>query len=286
MNLSWQVGDVKITRIVESDAVIPGDGLILGASADAIKSIDWLAPHFATPEGEIKISFHALVVETPTRRIVVDTCVGNNKDRPDIPLWHQMQTSFLEHLITAGFAPETIDTVLCTHLHIDHVGWNTRLVDGAWVPTFANARYLVGKTEYDHWHESHGGPVASEQIFMDSIKPVWDAGLMDLVAKDLQICPEVQLVSTPGHTVGHVSVSIVSQGQSALITGDFVHHPCQLAHPDWGTHFDDDVGQGTKTRNAVFESLAGQETLVIGTHFSSPTAGHILRDRDAYRFKV
>src|SRR6185436_17761868 len=199
----------------------------------------WLAPHFADENGRLKMSVHALVVETPSRRIIVDTCIGNDKQR-SIPTWSNLQTSFLADLAAAGFARESIDTVLCTHLHVDHVGWNTMLVDGAWKPTFPNARYLIGKTEFDYWkaEEANADPALSP--FNDSVKPVWEAGLVDLVETNHRVCDEVSLEPTVGHTPGHVSIRIRSKGEEALITGDFLHHPCQMARPDWTSSADFD----------------------------------------------
>ena len=150
--LTWRVGDVKITRIVELDAVGGSRFILPQATKEIIREIEWLQPHFADAEGRLKMSIHALVVETPTRRIVVDTCIGNDKPRASMPAWDRMQTNFLADLEAAGFPPESIDTVLCTHLHVDHVGWNTMLEDGRWVPTFPRARYLFGETELAHWN--------------------------------------------------------------------------------------------------------------------------------------
>jgi glyoxylase-like metal-dependent hydrolase (beta-lactamase superfamily II) len=230
------------------------------------------------------MSIHALIIQTPTRRILVDTCLGNDKPR-DIPGWSHRQGPFLKDLSDAGLDRASIDTVVCTHLHVDHVGWNTMLVDGQWVPTFPNARYLLGQAEFEYWRAEHHGP-AQRTLFADSVQPVFDAGLVDLVATDHQLCPEVQLVPTLGHTPGHVSVAIQSRGEQALITGDFIHHPCQLARPDWAAAPDFDQAASTRTRREVFGRLAGQPTLVIGTHFAGPTAGRIVRDGDAYRLEV
>jgi glyoxylase-like metal-dependent hydrolase (beta-lactamase superfamily II) len=173
---------------------------------------------------------------------------------------------------------------MCTHLHVDHVGWNTMLVDGKWVPTFENARYLYGETEFEHWRGEGEGDYGP--LLADSIMPVFDAGLVDLVQQDQQICPEIRLVPTPGHTPGHVSVMIESKGESALITGDFLHHPCQFAHPEWSSSPDVDRPQAIATRRAIYEKLAGSPTLVIGTHFATPTAGHLVKDGDTYRLDV
>ena len=283
MPLKWKIGDVTVTSIVELDRVGGARFILPQATKEAIREIAWLAPHFADDEGRLRMCIQALVVETPTRRIVVDTCIGNDKER-EIPAWCNLQTRFLDDLAEAGYPADSIDTVLCTHLHVDHVGWNTKLVDGKWLPTFPNARYLMGKTEFDYWRtETQAG---DPRIFADSVQPVWDAGLVDLVETDHRICDEVRLTPTLGHTPGHVSVRISSRGEEALITGDFIHHPCQMARPDWASAFDFDGRASTDTRNRVFAELAGTPTLVIGTHFAAPTAGRIVRDGEAFRFAL
>jgi len=288
---SWKIGDVTITQIVE--LTFEGLGAFLpNATPEAVLPIEWLKPDFITPEGVLRFSIHALVVDTPTKRIIVDTCVGNDKPREVFPNWHMLQTSFMQDLKAAGFAPESFDAVLCTHLHLDHVGWNTMLVDGHWVPTFPNARYLIERTEFDYVHdEAEGEDVeqwlkdSNRDIIADSIGPVLKAGLVDLVDNRHRICDEVSLIPTPGHTIGHVSVSIESKGERALITGDFVHHPCQLVHPDWSVTTDYDQAQSVITRERVFADLADMPRLVIGTHWPTPTAGHVVREGDHYRLK-
>ena len=158
---------------------------------------------------------------------MVDTCIGNDKQR-DFPPWNELQLPFREHMTAAGFAPESIDTVLCTHLHVDHVGWNTRLVDGEWVPTFEQARYLFGREEWQAW-EKTAAASEGEAHFGDSVLPVLDKGLVDLVESTHQITDEVSLIPTFGHAPGHVSVKIASKGEEAVITGDLMHHPIQCA---------------------------------------------------------
>ena len=246
--LKWRVGAVTITRIVELDAEGGSRIILPQATKEVIREIGWLQPHFADAEGRLKMSIHALVVETPTRRIVVDTCIGNDKSRETMPAWNRMQTAFLQDFEAAGFARESIDTVLCTHLHVDHVGWNTMLVDGAWVPTFPRARYLLGRTEFDYWKTEPDTFASEPAIFHDSVQPVFDAGLVDLVETDHVVSDEIRLIPTLGHTPGHVSVKISSEGQEALITGDFVHHPCQMAHPEWASAPDYDADQSIRTR--------------------------------------
>jgi glyoxylase-like metal-dependent hydrolase (beta-lactamase superfamily II) len=231
------------------------------------------------------MSIHALVVETPERRIVVDTCLGNDKEGRRIPTWNKLQGPFLDDLAAAGFARDSIDTVLCTHLHVDHVGWNTMLVDGKWVPTFPNARYLMGEAEFRHWRGQHGRE-DMQAVFADSVAPVFDAGLVDLVETDHRVSDEISLVPTVGHTPGHVSVVIKSEGEEALITGDFMHHPCQIARPHWCSTADSDPAQAQATREHMLADLSSRPVLVIGTHFAGATAGRIVRDGDAYRMDV
>jgi glyoxylase-like metal-dependent hydrolase (beta-lactamase superfamily II) len=285
MPLKWTIGDVTVTRIVEIETAGGTRFLLPDATREAVREIDWLAPHFADETGRLLMSIHALVVETPSKRIIVDTCIGNDKPRAT-EQWSHMQTGFLKDLEAAGFVRDSIDTVLCTHLHVDHVGWNTMLADGQWVPTFPKARYLMGRVEFDHWRAEAEAGNGEPAIFIDSVQPVWDAGLVDLVETDHQICPEVSFTPTLGHTPGHVSVLIRSKGQEALITGDFVHHPIQMAHPEWAALVDTDPEMSTETRRRMFAALADDQTLVIGTHFSPPTAGHVARDGDVFRFKV
>lgn len=291
--LRWKIGDVTVTKIMESELDSGLEALIVEATPEAVLPLSWMKPHFMTENGALKISIHALIIETPTRRILVDTCVGNDKPRAAVPFWDKLQLPFLMTLAEAGFTRESIDTVVCTHLHIDHVGWNTMLVDGKWVPTFPNARYLMGRVEFNHWkteteHSSSEDEFGEMQVavFSDSITPVVDAGLVSLVEVDHRICDEVALVPSPGHTPGHVCVRISSKGEKAIITGDFVHHPCQLAHPDWAASVDYDQAQSTQTRETFFAALSEDATLVIGTHWAGVTAGHIVRDGEAYRLET
>jgi len=269
---------------VELEAAGGSRFILPQATREAVRDIPWLYPHFADEEGRLKMSVHALAIEAPGgRRIIVDTCIGNDKQRA-IPTWSGLQTAFLSDLAAAGYARESIDTVLCTHLHVDHVGWNTMLVDGKWVPTFPNARYLIGKREFEHWNAEKDAE--NQQILSDSVRPILDAGLAELVELDHRISPEIRLVPSTGHTPGHVSVMIESEGESAVITGDMSHHPCQLAHPDWSPLFDSDRAASAATRARLFAEWADKPILVIGTHYAAPTAGHIRRDGAAFRLDV
>ena len=282
MNEVWQIGKVKVTRVVEMEVTGGSRFILPDATREAVRGYRWLYPHFMDDAGNLVMSIHALVLDTAERRIVVDTCIGNDKQRA-IPNWSNLQTSFLADLETAGYPPASIDTVLCTHLHVDHVGWNTTLVDGEWVPTFPEARYLVAETEWRYWRDVE----SSQDVLEDSVRPVMDAGLVDFVAESHRLCDEVWLEPTPGHTPGHVSVRIASEGADALITGDCIHHPCQMTRTDWCSSADYDQVQGRRTRESLLERVADSDVLVIGTHFATPTAGHVeRRDEGGYWLRV
>lgn len=280
--MQWKVGQVKITKVAELETVGSTRFILPLATNDEIRKLPWLIPHFATEEGRLKMSIHSLVVETPTRCIMVDTGLGNDKQGRGVPTWNNRTTPFLETMIAAGFPPESIDTVLCTHLHVDHVGWNTRLVGGQWVPTFPKARYMFGRTEYEYWLE-HSIEPDKQAVFGDSVKPIVDAGKADLIASDHRLCEEISMIATPGHSPGHMSILIQSDGEQGLLTGDVAHHPCQMAHLDWSSTADSDQVQSAATRRDLFGRFADTPTLVIGGHFS---AGHIKRDGNAFRFEA
>ena len=288
----WNIGKVKITQIVE--LTFEGlDTFLPDATPEAVLPIEWLQPDFITPDGVLRFSIHALVIDTGERRIMVDTCVGNHKPREVFPDWHMLNTDFLEDLTAAGYPPDAIDTVLCTHLHLDHVGWNTRLQGNRWIPTFANARYLIDRSEFAYVKDEAEAPEVEQwlrdmnrTVMADSILPIVEADLVELVDCDHRICDEVRLIPTPGHTIGHVSALVASQGESALITGDFVHHPCQLAHPEWSVTTDFDPQRSVATRHETFAQFADTPTLLIGTHWPEPTAGFIRRWGNRYRLKT
>lgn len=277
--LTWQVGDITVTKVTEMEVHWPFSALLPGAD-DLIGSHDWLTPDFVADSGRMRLSIHSLVVRTGDRTIVVDTCVGNDKKLPGAPPFNERSTDFGAQMAAAGHPKESVDTVVCTHLHVDHVGWNTTLVDGVWVPTFPDARYVMVRAEYDHWRSE---PQEYGPVFSQSIEPVVDAGLVDLVEPDHQLADGVQLESTPGHTPGHVSVALTSGDQRAVITGDMTHHPVQFAHPDLASSADVDQQASTATRWSAYRRWSDGR-LVIGTHFAGRTAGHLIADGDAWRF--
>jgi glyoxylase-like metal-dependent hydrolase (beta-lactamase superfamily II) len=281
MTTAWQIGDVRVTPVLETIFALPCDLLFPGATAQDVKAISWIEEPAVNADASINLWVQAFVVEAGGKRIVVDTCMGNDKTRHG-GAGHELKTDFLERFEAAGFARDSIDIVLCTHLHLDHVGWNTILEDGRWIPTFPNARYLIGRVEYAHFCAQTEGD--DPAILADSVRPLIDHGVVDLIETDHRISPEIYLEATPGHTPGHVSVRIESAGQSGMIGGDIWHSALQIARPDWSAFVDYDPVQSAKTRKGVLEEIADQALLLIGTHFPAPTAGYVRRVGEVYRF--
>lgn len=282
---SWTVGDVTVHRVDE--APLPpatGAWLLPGATPDVVSGQDWLRPHFADDEGVLRLDSHSFAFTVGGLRVLVDTGIGNGKERAN-PAWHHLDTDYLQRLTAAGFPPDSVDLVILTHLHADHVGWNTREVNGEWVPTFPHARYLTSRVEREFWG-GYDMEEARRQMFRDSVIPVEEAGLLDLVdvpADGAEVVPGLRLIPTPGHTPGHIAVELTSHGATALITGDCIHHPLQLAHPGIGACVDIEPERSELSRRALLGSLAGTQTLVLGTHFAPPTAGRVVAHEGAFR---
>jgi glyoxylase-like metal-dependent hydrolase (beta-lactamase superfamily II) len=283
----WQIGNVEVARIVEINAFEDNMWMLLkDCTAEEVRQHKWLVPHFCTPAGMMLISFQCFVLRSRGKSVMIDTCIGSDRKR-EYDVFCNLHTTFLEDLTAAGFPPEKIDTVLCTHLHFDHVGWNTKLVNGQWVPTFPQARYLFGKQEFDHWmHLKATGGYHDFEHLHDSIDPILAAGLADFIGPGHQVTDEVSLFPTPGHTPGHVSVLIRSGGQEAIITGDMMHHPIQLIEPERQANFDMDKAQGARTRREFVDRVADQNVLVIGSHFTDPTSGWVVRDGTSWKLKI
>jgi glyoxylase-like metal-dependent hydrolase (beta-lactamase superfamily II) len=272
---SWKVGDVTITTIVELWDFRDHINMTIEDAVPAeVIAIPWLHPHYATPEGEQRMNFQGFVVQTPTQVMMVDTCIGNGRQR-GFDVFTDLHTSFMEDLASIGIGRGDVDVVVCTHLHHDHVGWNTMLEDGKWVPTFPNARYLFGRTEKEGWEKmrTHGGHDIRHLV--DSIDPIVDAGLAEIVEADMRISDEIRLEPSHGHTPGHMHVRISSKGEEAVITGDLMHHPMQCAMPHRIARFDLDKEAGRATRVGFVERYSDSGVLVIGSHFADPSAGYI-----------
>ena len=285
---TWSIGDVTVTAVIEAEGPTRGTFLFPQATAEAvIEHHQWALPEFVTPEGKLLTRVQALCLEADGQRIVVDTCVGNDKVRRN-PAWNQLNTPFLSSLAEAGFERHDVNIVLCTHLHIDHVGWNTMLVDGRWVPTFPNAEHLFVRSEFEHWNSemvaNDGADQGGDSVHADSVMPVVDAGLSTLVDADHQLTASIRLMPSHGHTPGHVSVLIDSFGDRAVITGDMMHHAVQVGTPHWGSNFDVDGPAAEATRRTFLAHYADSDRLVIGTHFGGPCSGKIVSVEDGYEF--
>jgi glyoxylase-like metal-dependent hydrolase (beta-lactamase superfamily II) len=279
---TWKIGDVSITHVVELQ--LPGLNFVIpDAVPEKLRTIPWLKAPFVNEDWEAIACIQTFVIESQGQRVIVDTCVGNDK-RFRLKHWNDRSGPYLEDLTESGFPTDSIDTVLCTHLHADHVGWNTVLTDGKWTPTFPGADYLFGRVEWDHFKDLD--EEQANDVREQSVQPIVDANLHTLVETNHKITDEVWLEPTPGHTPGHVSVHIKSGDKEAIITGDCIHHPSQMAHPEWTCAFDRNSTQAESTRRSFLDQYAETPTLIIGTHFAAASAGHIVRDGDVYRFEV
>lgn len=310
-----RVGGAAIHAVLEMEPLLPAEniladrpGMTLWEAGEAereraragaaerlrarLREAAWVCPRWATAEGELKLSFRMFVIITPGgRRICVDTCVGDGKDRAFRPAAHRKRSAFLSDLRRAGCDPDAVDFVLCTHLHWDHVGFNTTFRDGRWVPTFPNARYLWSQKEWEWFEAEARRPeqrmVGMRESMQDSVMPIVAAGLATPVAGDHVLVSEpgcvVRLRATPGHTPGHVSVVVESGGETGVITGDCVHSPLQLAFPGIGTPFDTNWRQGVETRRKLLGEVAARGAVLLGTHFRDPCAGtlHAVADGGA-----
>lgn len=280
---SWIVGDATITAIVEAETPgIPTEFFFPASSAAEVAEQTWLVPTWASAEGSLILRVQAFVIEVAGRRVLVDPCVGNDKRR-QLPFWHEQQYTFLADFAAAGFDVDTIDQVVHTHLHADHVGWDTHLVDGEWVPTFAKARHLYTQRELDHWKASEQR--VNEDVYADSIEPIFAAGLADIVAEDADLGDGLRLSPTTGHTPGHVSLWIDRDGAQAVISGDLMHHPVQFARPEWAEIGDWDDEVARSTRRSFLGQVADTGRLLLGTHFAVAPAGHVVTHGDTWRFE-
>jgi glyoxylase-like metal-dependent hydrolase (beta-lactamase superfamily II) len=278
----WTVGGATITSVVEADiANIPPELFFPTASAAEVAGHDWVVPDFATADGMVSLRVQALVVEVGPRTVLVDPCVGDDKSRA-LWFWNQQHWGWLDRFVDAGFDPDRVDTVVHTHLHADHVGWDTRPDGDRWIPTFPNARHLYTAAEVEHWKAEEQR--TDEDVWADSVEPIFAAGLADLVAVDADLGDGLRLVPTVGHTPGHTSLWIESDGARGVITGDLIHHPVQCAEPQWNEIGDVDLVQAEATRLAFLQAVADDDVLVFGTHFPTRPAGHVKADGRAFRF--
>jgi len=282
-----RVGDVVVTRIEE--AILREPTAIFAEWRDELLNEHrWMVPNcYDVEAGTFLVSVHSWLVRTAHHTILIDSCGGNHKERPLSPRFHQLNTPFLDRLQAAGAAPEQIDYVLCTHLHVDHVGWNTRLQDGRWVPTFPNAKYVFSRAERDRWDPKRGAatkPVATHAVFLDSVLPVIEAGQDMMIEGEEQIGDRLKFMPTHGHTPGHMSIRLVGAGREAIFTGDVMHHAIQVYYPEWNSRYCEDQDAARRTRRRLLEHSAEENTLLLPTHFGAPHMGRVLRKGDRFSF--
>lgn len=284
----FAIGELRVSRVEETcQPMFPPDVMFPDLPPDALKKhMSWLAPNFFDPDaGLIVASIHSWVVRTRHHTILIDTCGGNHKDRPQFPVLNQLDLPWLDRLAAAGVSPEQVDFVMCTHLHLDHVGWNTRLADGRWVPTFPNARYLFGRTEYAHWT---GMPAdargVNQNVIEDSVLPVVEAGLAQFVDDGFVLDDMLTVEATPGHTAGHAMIRANGGGATGLFTGDALHNPIQIPYPDLNSGFCEDQAQARITRRRILGEAADRGHLILPAHFGPPHVGRVRREGDAFAF--
>jgi len=278
---AFRLGAFTIQRIVEMRVHFhPLAKMFPNAAEDEIaRVLPDLQPWCVDAETRLIIDVQSYLVRTPRHTILLDTCIGCDKTITRMPAWAgRTETVWLDRLAQAGVRPEDVTHVLCTHLHPDHAGWNTRLIDGRWVPTFPNARYVFSATEAAH-AEAH-----EAEIYQDSVLPVIAAGQADLVAMDHQIEDGIWLEPTPGHTPGHVAIHLASEGRHGVMWGDLLHSPGQCAFPHWTFFRDTDRAQSIASKRAMLEACCEHGHLVLPAHFPAPSVGRIRAAGDAFAF--
>ena len=284
-------GPFDIVRVVEMEGAFRApEFLFPEATEEAVRASKVATdPRFYNAEThKLVMSFHTLVIKTRRHNILVDTCIGNDKERPELLDWHQRTGPFLADLAAAGVPAESIDFVLCTHLHADHVGWNTKLFDGRWVPTFPNAKYLMARIEVEHWNEVRktSDKPANHRSWDDSVQPILDAGQALVIDSDYEIEHGIHLIPAPGHTPGNVILHVSDGKERAYLIGDTIHHPLQIEHPDWSSSFCSDPNLSRVTRKEFLNTVAETASLVMPAHFGTPTAVRITGDSTGYNFET
>jgi glyoxylase-like metal-dependent hydrolase (beta-lactamase superfamily II) len=279
MSLTLTLGDLTIHRLIEQETTfLPALDLLPGLTPEVLaENRAWMRQANAIDENDVLIlCFQSYIVKTPHHTILVDSCIGNDKPRPLRPKWN-MKTDdiYMRALAAAGFSVDDIDYVMCTHLHVDHVGWNTRLVNGRWAPTFPNARYVFAKGEFDYWTEQNAK--AEVPPFADSVLPVVEARRAEIVRDDFAIGDHARILPTPGHTPGHVAFAFGRARDVAVASGDLMHSPLQTRYPELSAKFDVDQAQAAATRRNFLERYCDTETLCCTAHFPSPSTGKIRR---------
>jgi glyoxylase-like metal-dependent hydrolase (beta-lactamase superfamily II) len=285
----FSVGEARIARIEETyQPVYKPRDLFPEWNEDIYNQHrHWLVPNHYDPDtGLIKLSVHSWLLQIGGKKILIDACCGNQKDRPLRPFWHMLNTPYLERLAAAGARPDEIDMVMCTHLHHDHVGWNTQLRDGRWVPTFPNARYIFSKPDFEYYLKADADPQTAPVefgTFRDCVLPVVEAGRADLIAGPHRLNEHIEIAPAPGHSAGHVVFKLASQGQQAVFIGDVFHHLLQIYYPHWNFPKNSDPEQARASRRMVLEHCASTGALALPCHVGAPFAGYVDAVADGFK---
>jgi glyoxylase-like metal-dependent hydrolase (beta-lactamase superfamily II) len=287
MAVGFQLGALTIYRVVEQEAAVfdPLPFFPTLTKEMLAENLGWLQPVYFDLSGRLVLCIQSYIVRTPHHVILIDSCVGNHKPRPAHPFWNMMVSDRYErNLAATGLTTGDVDYVMCTHLHVDHVGWNTRLEGGRWVPTFPKAKYVFADRELEHWTARQRQDPASCPWITDSVLPIVEAKRVELVKSDHALNDLVKLMPTPGHTIDHYSVQIGKPGEDAIITGDMIHTPLQARYPEIGMFRDYDSRQAGETRRKVFDRVCESPTLMCTAHFPSQSIGRIVRRGSAFDF--
>jgi glyoxylase-like metal-dependent hydrolase (beta-lactamase superfamily II) len=285
----FKVGKATLTRIEETYlAVYPSRDIFPELTKALFKEHGhWLAPDHYDPETDkIKLSVHSWLLQLDGHKILIDGCCGNQKSRPQRPFWNMLDTPWLDRLAAAGARPDEIDIVMCTHLHHDHVGWNTQLRDGKWVPTFPNARYVFSKLDFDYFHKldsEPGNKPAEFGSFRECVMPVVEAGRADLVIGPHRLNEFIEILPAGGHSPGHFYFRLNVGGSRGMITGDVFHHLLQIYYPDWNFPKNSDAQEARVSRRRVFDEAAASDAMVFPGHVGAPFAGHIEKTATSYK---
>ncbi len=287
-----RVGDAVIHRVEEwRGTFMTPQTLFVGYSDEAYAASKPLVagPYLDGETDAIDARLQSWVVEVGGLRVLIDTGAGNDKTRPGIPLFGNLRTPFLARLAAAGFTPADIDLVICTHLHVDHVGWNTRLDAGEWVPTFPRARYVFPLPDAEYWdprNRERYPPKIGEEVnagfFDDSVRPILERGIAELVAGPQDLTAHLRLEPAPGHTPGSQTITVTSRGRRAMFVGDILHHPLQIMNPSWNSIFCEDGARARASRRAVLERAAEDEAIMIPAHFAGDHMVRVVRSSDGF----
>ncbi len=284
----FTIGEYRISSIIEREGPLRTPAVMF-PTADTRRAAEILAQMPSTvwspTSGILFNTYQTFVLRSPKRTVLIDTCVGEHKARPP-HLMNYPKQPWLDGFTRTGLAFEGVDVVVNTHLHVDHCGWNTRLVNARWVATFPKARYCMAEVEFSYWRgQTALGFEMPGRIWTDSALPLVESGHADLVGMDAQVDDDLTLLPTPGHTPGHVCVRLRSGGAEAIFIGDLMHHPIQCEEPSWSSCFCVDPELAARTRRRFFEQVADTDTIIVPEHFPYPTAGRIRSHRNAFRWE-